>query len=71
MNRIHVLSDRRGAKVLKMGRLNSVCHKCTWNDSRMINPKNSREIDEIKRLMRVAHAGTGCPEEPRIIRASS
>lgn len=69
MGHIHVLLSGKCKKILCMGRLNAVCHTCKWNQSRMINPKNKRDIDEVERLMRVAHAATGCPAEPRVIRA--
>lgn len=70
MNRICALLSDGDAKVLHMGRLYSVCHRCKWSDSRMVNPKNKRDINEVERLIRAAHAVTGCPEEPRVIRAS-
>lgn len=55
-------------KVLYMRRLLAVCHKCKWTEYRMVNPGNQGDIEEIKKLIRVAHATKmECPVDITII----
>lgn len=60
-------------KVFYMKRLVAICHGCRWHEERMVNPRNTKEIQEIRRQMRAAHANsiqpdkTTCPFDVTII----
>ena len=61
------IKNKDGWNIFCMRRLVALCRQCHWHEERMANPRNVGEIEEIKRLMRAAHAtNTKCPCEVSI-----